>query len=70
MSSNKSDSDFIKSLPLNRLLMVAKVTFGNTIEVRELETKKCLRCWNHFEDSDYDDELQICLRCKDVIDAK
>lgn len=66
----KSDSDFIKSLPLNRLLMVAKVTFGNTIEVRELETKKCLRCWNHFEDSDYDDELQICLRCKDVIDAK
>lgn len=64
-----SDSQFIKSLPLQKLLMVAKVSFGIENKVERLESFKCLRCWNHFEEKDFDQELEICERCKLVINV-
>ncbi|ENY53878.1 Isoleucyl-tRNA synthetase [Metamycoplasma alkalescens 14918] len=66
----KTDSDFIKSLPLTKLLMVAKVSIGNEFKIEKLPSEKCLRCWNHFEKADFNFELEICKRCEDVINGK
>ncbi|SYV89785.1 isoleucyl-tRNA synthetase, partial [Metamycoplasma alkalescens] len=41
----KTDSEFIKSLPLTKLLMVAKVSIGNEFKIEKLPSEKCLRCW-------------------------
>ncbi|TPR53688.1 isoleucine--tRNA ligase [Metamycoplasma neophronis] len=62
-----TDSEWIKSLPLTKLLMVAKVSFGNETKVEKLDSVKCLRCWNHFEKNNFDEKLEICNRCKEVI---
>ncbi|AZZ65396.1 isoleucine--tRNA ligase [Metamycoplasma phocicerebrale] len=66
----KTDSKFIKSLPLTKLLMVAKVEFGKETKVSKLESKKCLRCWNHFEQKDFNEKLEICKRCEGVINGR
>ncbi|AXE60608.1 isoleucine--tRNA ligase [[Mycoplasma] phocae] len=66
----KTDIKWIKSLPLAQLLMVAKVDLGNENKVEKRDSKKCLRCWNHFEDKNFDNNLDICLRCKEVIGEK
>ncbi|WP_427902954.1 isoleucine--tRNA ligase [Metamycoplasma alkalescens] len=66
----KTDSEFIKSLPLTKLLMVAKVSIGNEFKIEKLPSEKCLRCWNHFEKADFNFELEICKRCEDVINGK
>ena len=67
----KTDSKFIKSLDLVKLLMVAKVEFASENEVRKLEDSlKCLRCWNHFEKNNFDLHMEICKRCKEVINDK
>ncbi|CRH46124.1 Uncharacterised protein [Chlamydia trachomatis] len=39
-----TNSEFIKSLPLTKLLMVAKLTIGDEMKVEKLESYKCLRC--------------------------
>lgn len=66
-----SKSSFIKSLDLVKLLMVVKVNFANINKVQKLENSyKCLRCWNHFEAKDFDKNLEICMRCKKVINGK
>ncbi|WP_369085689.1 isoleucine--tRNA ligase [Metamycoplasma spumans] len=65
----KTESEWLKSLPLTKLLMVAKVSFGDENKVEKLDSKKCLRCWNHFESDNFDDDLEICLRCKEVING-
>ncbi|WP_373436697.1 isoleucine--tRNA ligase [Metamycoplasma equirhinis] len=62
-----SESPWIKSLPLTKLFMVADVKFGKKTLVKKLPSKKCLRCWNHFKNDNFDDSLEICLRCKEVI---
>ncbi|MBU4690864.1 isoleucine--tRNA ligase [Mycoplasma zalophi] len=62
-----SDSEFIKSLDLVKLLMVAKIDFGPKTKVMKLQdSQKCLRCWNHFEKSQMFED--VCLRCKAVLD--
>lgn len=67
----KTNSNFIKSLDLVKLLMVAKVEFANETKVIKLpNSHKCLRCWNHFEPNEFDQELEICKRCKEVINDK
>lgn len=67
----KSNSPFIKSLDLVKLLMVAKVNYSDKFFVQKLEgSHKCLRCWNHFEEKDFDFEKEICSRCKEVINGK
>ncbi|MCV3733831.1 isoleucine--tRNA ligase [Mycoplasma enhydrae] len=66
----KTNSSFIKSLPLTKLLMVAKVEFGVQNSVSKLESKKCLRCWNHFEEIDFNNDLKICRRCEEVINGR
>ncbi|MBN0970702.1 isoleucine--tRNA ligase [Mycoplasma phocoeninasale] len=66
----KTDVKWIKLLPLAKLLMVAKVEFGDENKVEKQDSKKCLRCWNHFESKNFDDKLEICLRCKEVISEK
>ncbi|ATP59379.1 isoleucine--tRNA ligase [Mesomycoplasma dispar] len=59
----KTDSDFIKSLDLVKLLMVAKVDFsGKKTEILKLNWQKCPRCWNHFEKID-----TVCQRCFEVL---
>ncbi|MGX9340711.1 isoleucine--tRNA ligase [Mycoplasma sp. 4044] len=64
----KTDSEFIKSLDLVSLLMVAKVDFANETKVQPLKDSiKCQRCWNHFESSEIKDDL--CSRCEEVINA-
>ncbi|MXR05649.1 isoleucine--tRNA ligase [Mycoplasma flocculare] len=56
-------SDFIKSLDLVKLLMVAKVDFcDDKTEILLLNWKKCPRCWNHFEQID-----NVCQRCSEVL---
>ncbi|RMA79127.1 isoleucyl-tRNA synthetase [Metamycoplasma subdolum] len=65
----KTDDKFIKSLPLEKLLMVAKVTFGNELKVEKKDSFKCLRCWNHFEEKDFNKDDEICMRCKEVINV-
>ncbi|MBN0919271.1 isoleucine--tRNA ligase [[Mycoplasma] gypis] len=65
----KTDSEFIKSLDLVNLLMVAKVEFGDETKVSKLENSfKCQRCWNHFEINENQNE--ICLRCQEVLNAR
>lgn len=59
----KTDSDFIKSLDLVKLLMVAKVDFSDKkTEILQLNWQKCPRCWNHFEKID-----TVCQRCFEVL---
>lgn len=66
--SLKTDSEFIKNLNLKMLLMVGKVSISNETKVSKFDSKKCERCWNHFEREDmYNDE--ICVRCYDVISS-
>ncbi len=59
-------SDFIKSLNLSKLLMVAKVEHGSENKVSSFESVKCQRCWNHFYKEEINDEL-ICSRCEIVV---
>ncbi|MGX9395290.1 isoleucine--tRNA ligase [Mycoplasma sp. 1781] len=63
-------SEFIKSLPLAKLLMIAKLTIGNEMKVEKRESYKCLRCWNHFEKDQFSFKNEICFRCEEVIDAR
>lgn len=64
----KTDSEFIKNLNLKMLLMVGKVSISNETKVSKFDSKKCERCWNHFEREEmYNDE--ICVRCYDVISS-
>lgn len=66
--SLKTDSEFIKNLNLKMLLMVGKVSISNETKVSKFDSKKCERCWNHFEREEmYNDE--ICVRCYDVISS-
>lgn len=66
--SLKTDSEFIKNLNLKMLLMVGKVSISNETQVSKFDSKKCERCWNHFEREEmYNDE--ICVRCYDVISS-
>lgn len=66
--SLKTDSEFIKILNLKMLLMVGKVSISNETKVSKFDSKKCERCWNHFEREEmYNDE--ICVRCYDVISS-
>ncbi|QDY87285.1 isoleucine--tRNA ligase [Mycoplasma anserisalpingitidis] len=66
--SLKTDSEFIKNLNLKMLLMVGKVSISNETKVSKFYSKKCERCWNHFEREEmYNDE--ICVRCYDVISS-
>lgn len=66
--SLKTDSEFIKNLNLKMLLMVGKVSISNETKVSKFDSKKCERCWNHFESEEmYNDE--ICVRCYDVISS-
>ncbi|WP_404924064.1 isoleucine--tRNA ligase [Mesomycoplasma hyopneumoniae] len=59
----KTDSDFIKSIDLEKLLMVAKVEFSNEkTEILQLNWEKCPRCWNHFEKIN-----KVCARCFEVL---
>ena len=62
----KVDSDFIKSLDLKKLLMVGKINFGDENKVEKFDSKKCERCWNHFEKNILNKE-NICARCEKVI---
>ena len=66
-----TNSEFIKSLDLVKLLMIAKVEFTskkNEIRIEKLDNSyKCLRCWNHFEEKDFDKDLELCPRCKKVV---
>lgn len=55
----ETKSEFIKSLDLQTLLMVGKVTFGSEFKVSQFESSKCQRCWNHFDNA----EGNLCLRC-------
>jgi isoleucyl-tRNA synthetase len=61
-----TNSKFIKSLNIKKLLMVGKVKYGLENKVKYFESKKCERCWNHFEK----EKLKlnnICFRCHEVI---
>ncbi|NQZ65676.1 MAG: isoleucine--tRNA ligase [Mycoplasmatales bacterium] len=62
----KTDSEFIKSLDLSKLLMVAKVKYGNENKVSKFESSKCQRCWNHFYKEEINNDL-ICSRCEKVV---
>ncbi|AWX69657.1 isoleucine--tRNA ligase [[Mycoplasma] anseris] len=64
-----TEDEFIKSLDLVKLLMVGKISFGKETQVSNFDSLKCLRCWNHFEKDDYDQTLEICKRCKKVING-
>lgn len=62
----KTDNDFIKVLPLDKLLIVGKVKFGNELLVEKMEnSEKCQRCWNHFDASELNED-KICSRCENV----
>ncbi|TPE58028.1 isoleucine--tRNA ligase [[Mycoplasma] falconis] len=65
-----SDDEFIKSLPLTKLLMVAKVEFGSENKIEKKESFKCERCWNHFEINDFNLSESICSRCDEVVNGK
>lgn len=66
---NIPNNDFIKTLNLEKLLLVAKISFGDKNMVNKLEnSQKCLRCWNHFEDKNMFNE-EICTRCNYVINT-
>ncbi|AHH45192.1 isoleucine--tRNA ligase [Mesomycoplasma bovoculi] len=58
-----TESEFIKSLDLQTLLMVGKVTFGLEFKVSQFNSSKCQRCWNHFDNA----EGNLCLRCLDFL---
>ena len=62
----KTDSNFIKGLDLAKLLMVAKVEFGNENKIETFESEKCNRCWNHFDKGSLNKDL-ICTRCETVV---
>lgn len=61
----KIDNEFCKSLPLEYLLMVGKVQFGNELLVEKFNSEKCQRCWNHFETSTL--KCGLCIRCQTVL---
>ncbi|UWD34246.1 isoleucine--tRNA ligase [Mesomycoplasma molare] len=61
----KTESNFIKSLNLVKLLMVGSVEFSDVTKVEVFDSIKCQRCWNHFENKDIKGEL--CLRCDEVL---
>lgn len=59
---DSNSSNFLKSLDLVKLLMVAKVEFKDQISIYSLNWPKCPRCWNHFE------KIQdVCDRCFEVL---
>ncbi|MDW2922445.1 isoleucine--tRNA ligase [Mesomycoplasma ovipneumoniae] len=59
---DSNSSNFLKSLDLVKLLMVAKVEFKDEISIYNLNWPKCPRCWNHFE------KIQdVCDRCFEVL---
>ncbi|QKT05701.1 isoleucine--tRNA ligase [Mycoplasma sp. OR1901] len=64
-----TESKLMKSLDLKTLLMVGKVTFDNSKEtqITTFESLKCERCWNHFEEHDFDKENNICLSCSEIV---
>lgn len=66
--SLKTDSEFIKNLNLKMLLMVGKVSISNKTKVSKFDSKKCERCWNHFEKEEMHND-DICVRCYDVISS-
>ena len=60
-----TESKFLKNLDLEKMLMVAKVEFGQKNEVKVFESEKCQRCWNHFEKGTLKEN--ICTRCLNVV---
>lgn len=45
---------------------VAEVIIGQKLNIENANFKKCMRCWNHYNNEQmYDDE--ICMRCHTVI---
>ncbi|CAM9097874.1 isoleucine--tRNA ligase [Mycoplasma marinum] len=60
-----TESNFLKSIDLQKLLIVGEVVFGDELKVETFETIKCPRCWNHISINDIKEEL--CPRCFDVI---
>ncbi len=60
-----TQNEFLKSLNLQQLLIVAKVEFGEELKVETFETIKCPRCWNHIHVDEIKDEL--CNRCYKVL---
>lgn len=54
---------------LKKWFNVAKVEFGDRLNVSNANFKKCLRCWNHYPDEEmYNDE--ISSRCQKIIENK
>lgn len=62
-----NSSQFIKSLDLKTLLMVADVKFEKTdnIFVQKIDGLKCDRCWNHHYKTEMHND--ICIRCFNVL---
>ncbi len=60
-----TNDEFLKSLNLQQLLIVAKVEFGEETKVETFETIKCPRCWNHIDVKEIKEDL--CQRCCEVL---
>lgn len=59
--------EFVKALPLDKLLIVAKVKYGSELDLQKMENSvKCQRCWNHFESNELNEDM-ICHRCETVV---
>ncbi|WLP85594.1 isoleucine--tRNA ligase [Mycoplasma seminis] len=58
-------SDFIKSLDLKTLLMVGKISYGDSIQIETFESVKCQRCWNHYSTEEIKEDL--CPLCYLII---
>ncbi|BAP39722.1 isoleucine--tRNA ligase [Metamycoplasma canadense] len=65
-----TNSEFIKSLPLTKLLMVANVNIGSETKIEILPSLKCLRCWNHYQEDNFNKDFELCKRCERVINGK
>lgn len=61
-------SDYLKNNPklLAKWFNVAKVKLANKNYIENANFKKCLRCWNHYEDDLMHDE-EISKRCFEII---
>ena len=73
---NDEYKDLVKKYKkfLSEFFIVSEVEVksGKELEAEALKSDglKCARCWRYEKKEDYDKKLELCKRCKSVLDAK
>lgn len=69
MAENKSAfNNELINFDLTNILMIGKLTFDDTLAngINTWESKKCQRCWRHFDIDKLNDDI-LCQRCEECV---